>query len=141
MIVHDDYGGRRVSKRRPENFARMSDALVQATERNLLNMQKAVSRIEQNDPQRFGSQPTHLRADQFADQLRRIEFLLRQCLAREPFAQAKRRYQLQSFRLADAWNPSQFFHGAPAYAREGFVFLEKLPAYFDCVRTPQPCAQ
>src|SRR6266404_968487 len=55
MIVHNDHSISRVGNRRAKNFARMSDALVQAADRNLLNMQKAISRIEQDDAQRFSS--------------------------------------------------------------------------------------
>ena len=76
MIVHDDDGVRLISYGRTKNFTRMRNALVEAAERDLLHVQQAISRIEQDDAQRLGSQPAHLGPDQLGHELRRIEFLL-----------------------------------------------------------------
>src|SRR5439155_26092954 len=59
MIVHDNYGMRRVSERWTKNFPWMRDALVEAAERNRLDALQPVTRVEQDDTQRLSLQHSH----------------------------------------------------------------------------------
>ena len=60
-----------------KDIARMSDALIQTAQRDLLDSNQVIARIEQNDAQRFLVQHAHFGAEKLIDELRRIDFLLR----------------------------------------------------------------
>src|SRR5262249_38955105 len=51
MIVHHDYCIGRISNCGPKNFARMSDALVHASQRDRFHAYQSITSVEQNNAQ------------------------------------------------------------------------------------------
>src|SRR5437762_4801429 len=63
MVVHDNHGMGRISERRAKNFTRMSNALIEAAERNRFNALQPVTRVQQNNAKRLSLEHPHFLAE------------------------------------------------------------------------------
>ena len=107
-----------VDERRAKYLARMSNAFIETAERNFLNLHEPVPRVEEDDAHRLLLQGAHFRADEIINQIRRIDFRLRERLAGQPAAKSERCGKLHRFGRADALDGSQFLHCAFGNSRE-----------------------
>src|ERR1700681_109031 len=141
MIVHDDHsvGGR--NDRRTKHIAGMGDALVDTANRDFFDADEMIASVEQNHAQRFLVQSSHLRTDEFVCQLRRVDFLFRQCLASQALAQSKCRHQLDRFREANTANFCQFVNRAATQAGQRAVSFQEFTPHFHRVRAHNSGAQ
>lgn len=106
-------------------FTRVSRAFVEAAERNLLDVNQMVARVEQEDAKQFLVQRPHFGPDQFIHEFGRVDFRFGKCLARQPAAKSECRCELHGFGGADAFGRRQFVHAATREAAEGLVGYEE----------------
>src|SRR4029078_968940 len=107
------------SNRWSKDLARMSNALIHASHRHRLDAHQTVTRVEQNNAERLGSQHAHFTAQQFMNQFRRIEFLVKQWFLRETFPQIKRCDQFQSLCRTNSLDCSKLVNRTATQFREG----------------------
>ena len=80
----------------------MGDALVQRADRDLVDAEQKVFRVEQDDAERFARELLHLDPEEIVNELGRIEPLAGEILAREPRRQPEGRRELHRLGGADA---------------------------------------
>src|SRR4029077_324999 len=116
-----------------KDLARVRDAFVSATQRNLLDADEVIASIEQDHTQRFLTERAQFRPDQFIYDLRRIDFLFRPCFARKPLAEPKCCDKLHGLGKANPPDFCQFIYRATAQSSERTVFFEQFACNVDCV--------